>query len=213
MNFLSKKLVAVTLTSGALLTAPISAAIAADETAPFDGAYFGGAATLNKSNTNATVSPNATMTLNSNQKAGAGFFAGFGKQVEQFYMGAEAGFYLNRNANPTASFGTTNTGLKSRNTIDLSGRAGFVADQALFYGLAGYTSTNFETFGLATKTSKRLNGFRYGGGIEFAVTPEMSIRGEYTHADYKPWNVASGSDTVRFDPSEHRFLVGASLRF
>lgn len=212
MTLTTKTILAVVATT-ALITAPITTAFAADENAPFDGAYFGGAATLNNSNTGATVIPSATLTLDSKQKAGAGLYAGFGKQVEQFYVGLEGGFYLNRNASPTATFGTTTAGLKSKNTLDLSARAGFVVDQALIYGLTGYTSTNYETTGLIANESKRLGGLRYGGGIEYALTPQMSIRGEYTHANYKDWNVANGTDTINFNPSEHRFMVGASLRF
>ena len=213
MNNFKKKSILTVAMSSILLASPVSSAFAADENAPFDGAYIGGAAILNKSNTNASVMPTASMTLNSKQKAGGGIYGGFGKQIDMLYLGAEGGFYINRNPGPTASFGGTVAGLKSKNSIDLSARAGFVADRALFYGLAGYTSTNFETIGLASKTNNRLNGFRYGGGIEFAVTPEVSLRGEYTHANYQSWDVASGANTISFDPSEHRFLVGASLRF
>jgi len=213
MKTLTKKTILTAVATTALIVAPITSVFAADENAPFDGAYFGGAATLNKPKTNATVIPSATLTLDSKQKIGAGIYAGFGKQMEQLYFGVEGGFYLNRNATPTASFNTTNTGLKSRNTFDLSARAGFVADQALFYGLAGYTSTKYETIGLIANESKRLGGLRYGGGIEFAVNPQMSIRGEYTHANYKDWNVTNGTDTINYNPSEHRFMVGASVRF
>ena len=213
MMTITKKAMFTAIATTALIAAPLTTVYAADESAPFDGAYFGGAATLNKSNTGAMATPSATMTLNSKQKAGAGLYAGFGKQMEQFYVGLEGGFYLNRNTTPTASFNTTNTGLKSKNTLDLSARAGFVVDQALIYGLTGYTSTNYETIGLVTNESKRLGGFRYGGGIEYALTPQMSLRGEYTHANYKDWNVTNGTDTINYNPSEHRFMVGASVRF
>ena len=213
MTTLIKKTLLIAAATGALITTTASQSFAADENAPFDGAYIGGAITSNKSNTNATVTPSSNITLDSKSKIGAGLYAGFGKQMEQLYLGLEGAFYINRNVSPTASFATTDSGLKSKNTFDISARAGFVADQALFYGLAGFTSTNFETIGLATNSSKRLNGLRYGGGIEFAVTPQMSIRGEYTHANYKEWNVASGANTINFDPSEHRFMIGASLRF
>lgn len=213
MRTLTKKTLLVALTSTALITLPTSKIFAADEMSPFDGAYLGGAIIHNKSNTGASVTPTTSIKLDSKSKVGGGLYGGIGKQMGQAYFGVEGGFYLNRNSRPTAAFGTTNTGLISKNTFDISARAGFVADQALFYGLAGYTSTRYETFGLATENKKRLGGFRYGGGVEYALSPQMSLRGEYTHANYKEWNVASGASTVNFDPSEHRFLVGASLRF
>ncbi len=213
MKSLTKKILLITLTLTALVTAPISSASAADEMSPFDGPYMGAGLILNKSKTGTSVTPSATVTQNNNSKVAGGFYAGFGKQVEQLYFGVEGGFYLNGSPSPTASFGTTSTGLKSKNTFDLSARTGFVVDQALIYAVGGYTSTRYETTGLATTRKKRLGGFRYGGGIEFAITPQFSLRGEYTHANYKKWDVANGTNTIRFDPSEHRFLVGASVRF
>ena len=213
MKTLTKNIMLIALTSTAIISTPITSVFAADENAPFHGPYIGGALTLNKSNTNATVTPTAAVTLDSKSKVAGGIYAGYGAQLDFLYFGAEGGFYLNGNPNPTAAFGATGTGLKSKNTIDLSARAGFVAQQALIYGLAGYTATQYETFGLVAKNSKRIDGFRYGGGIEFAISPEMSLRGEYTHANYKEWNVVSGANTINFEPSEHRFLVGASLRF
>lgn len=211
MKTITKKTLFIALTSTALAVTPFLSANA--QQTSFDGSYIGGAVALNKSKTGASITPAVTTTLESKDKVGGGIYAGYGTQMEQLYLGIEGGFYLNGNPSPTLSFGTTNTGIKSRNTFDISGRVGFVANQALIYGTGGFTSTKFETIGLPTKSDKRLEGIRYGGGIEFALTPQMSIRGEYTHANYQEWNVVSGATTINFDPSEHRFLLGASLRF
>lgn len=202
-----------TLLAAVATTFVASTAFAANEDSPFDGPYVGGALTLDKYGSGAIVDPTAPMTLKSKQKIGGGIYGGYGVQMDQLYFGLEGGFYLNRNPQPTFSFGTTNGGLKAKNTFDLSGRVGFVADQALFYGLGGYTATKFETTGLATNDDKRLGGFRYGGGIEFAFAPNLSLRAEYTRANYKKWDVASGTNTITLDPNENRFLIGASLRF
>jgi len=213
MTILSKKTLLATVASTLIMATAAVNAHAGDDNAPFNGGYIGGALTLDKYNSGATVTPTITTTLNGKKKVGGGIYGGFGAQMDQIYFGLEGGFYLNRNPAPTLSFDTTNTGLKAKNTLDLSGRVGFVADRALFYGLGGFTSTKFDTFGLTTNASKRLSGFRYGGGIEFAITPKISLRAEYTRANYKKWSVASGTDNITFDPNDNRFLLGATLRF
>ena len=213
MKTLTKKNILMAIAATTIMSTPTIHANAGDEKTPFDGGYIGGALTLDKFNTGASVNPTASGTLNGKQKVGGGIYGGFGAQMDQIYFGLEGGFYLNRNPEPEFNFGTTKTGLKAKNTFDLSGRLGFVADRALFYGLGGFTSTKFDTFGLATNASKRLSGFRYGGGIEFAMTPELSLRAEYTRANYKKWDVTNAADTITFDPNDNRFLLGATYRF
>ncbi len=213
MKSLKKKTTLLAATSMMVaLSATSSFAQSSDD--PFSGGYIGGAVTLNKSNTNAGVTPNTPVTLESKSKIGNGLYAGFGQQLDNIYLGFEGAFYYNWNVSPTASFTGTNTGLKSKNTYDILGRAGFVAGNGLIYGLAGYTSTKYETFGLATNANRRLGGLRYGGGIEFGVDAlHSTVRLEYSHANYKDWNVVSGANTINFNPSEHRFLLGVSSYF
>ena len=202
--------IAMIAAATSLISFPV---FAASEQAPFNGPYVGGALTLHDFGSGATVSPSATITLDDKNKVGGGIYGGYGVQMDQIYFGLEGGFYLNNTPEPTFSFDTTNGGLKAKNTFDISGRAGFVAEQVLFYGLGGYTNTKFDTTGLAANVDKRLGGFRYGGGIEFAMTPQFSIRAEYTRAEYKKWDVASGTNTITLDPDENRFLIGASFHF
>ena len=209
-----KKILITTFTALAAGSFLAPGAFAAGEENPFNGGYVGGAITLDRLGNGATVSPGATTTLDGGKKVAGGLYGGFGATFNHlFYVGLEGGFYLNRKPMAGIAFDTINAGLKSRNTFDLAGRAGFVAGRSLIYGLAGYTSSKFKTFGLASDMGKRLNGLRYGGGIEFAVTPALSLRAEYTRANYKKWAVASGASTITFNPRENRFLLGATLRF
>jgi outer membrane immunogenic protein len=213
MMFLKKMFFA---TFATLVAVSFSApgAFAADEENPFNGGYVGGAITLDKLGNGATVSPDTATTLDGGKKVAGGLYGGFGATFNRlFYVGLEGGFYLNRKPMAGLAFDTINAGLKSKNTFDLAGRAGFVAGRSLIYGLAGYTSTKFKTFGLASDMGKRLDGLRYGGGVEFAVTPALSLRAEYSRANYKKWAVASGASTITFNPRENRFLLGATLRF
>jgi outer membrane immunogenic protein len=213
MKTFTKKILTVTLSSIGMLTLQAATAYSADENTPFDGPYIGVGAAINKSNSGASITPSATTTLESKSKLSEGIYVGYGKQMDQVYLGIEGGFYFNGNVTPTATFGATSAGLKSKNTLDLSARAGFVAGKALIYGVTGYTSTNYETTDLVANAQKRLNGIRYGGGIEYAITPNASFRAEYTHANYKEWDVASGTNNITFDPSEHRFVIGSVFRF
>ncbi len=57
-----KKTMLMVLASTAIMAAPVAGAFAAEDKSPFDGPYVGGALTLNKFNTGASVTPATTAT-------------------------------------------------------------------------------------------------------------------------------------------------------
>ncbi|NML11899.1 porin family protein [Sphingobium sp. AR-3-1] len=66
--------------------------------------------------------------------------------------------------------------------ITASLRAGYVVTpRVLAFGKVGYTSTRFEIDG----DGVGLEGVRYGGGLEFAATPNTYISAEYQRTEYE----------------------------
>jgi OmpA-OmpF porin, OOP family len=77
----------------------------------------------------------------------------------------------------------------------MRGRIGFAYDRFLFYGTGGLalTQANLQANyaspapgipGATTSNSRWLAGPTYGGGVEYAVAPNISVGGEYRHTDY-----------------------------
>lgn len=68
--------------------------------------------------------------------------------------------------------------------IGINLRAGVkVLDRAQLFAKAGYASTRFEFVG--TGAGVGLEGFRYGGGVEYALTDNLYITGEYRRTEYE----------------------------
>lgn len=87
-------------------------------------------------------------------------------------------------------------------------RLGFLAsDSVLFYGRAGYgaerVQTKFTSPVAAESFSENdwANGLVVGGGVEFALSPNFTVRGEYRYKDFDN----------SYNPQQ--LLVGAAFRF
>ncbi|MEA3390876.1 porin family protein [Sphingobium sp. CCH11-B1] len=73
-------------------------------------------------------------------------------------------------------------GFHASREIAASLRAGYVVTpQILAFGKVGYTNARIEAG--AAHTS--LEGVRYGGGLEYAVTPRTYISAEYQRSEYE----------------------------
>lgn len=67
-------------------------------------------------------------------------------------------------------------------------RVGVAADRALFYVTGGYAggalTTKVQPAGAqGYKETKWLNGYAVGGGVEYAATDNVTVKGEYLYAD------------------------------
>jgi outer membrane immunogenic protein len=115
----------------------------------------------------------------------------------------------------------------NRWSADVAARAGIAVDRALVYGKAGLAAGGFDfstqTFSVTNGPDSQhgsgtLAGLLFGGGIEYAVTPNWSVKLEYDHVDYFGRNV-SIADPFRgpFVHSEgataNVLKVGANYRF
>ena len=77
------------------------------------------------------------------------------------------------------------------NMVTLRGRAGYAVDHALFYVTGGYAGGKVQSSLIdatlppgaqAFSTSNWNNGYAVGGGLEYAFSRNISIKGEYLYS-------------------------------
>jgi len=93
------------------------------------------------------------------------------------------------------------------------GRIGYAFDRFLVYGAAGVAYADRELSvrvpGASAKRSKTAVGWTVGGGVEYAATDNVVVRGEYRYTDYGRDSIGG----VRFDSDEHRVMAGVAYKF
>lgn len=108
---------------------------------------------------------------------------------EGFSYGVTAGYDIavaNRiTFGPEVSLGDSTVdgqGIDASRDIAASVRLGYVATpQLLAFGKVGYANSRAESAGL----HQSFEGVRYGGGLEYSVTPRTYISAEYQRTEYE----------------------------
>jgi outer membrane immunogenic protein len=139
--------------------------------------------------------------VNNNSHFLAGGQVGYNWQINNFLLGVEADAdWLSRNNNN--GIGVVVPGVAGPIAVSsdrtwiatAAARFGITADRALFYGKAGggwvgennLTIANLGTGAVIAGTGSRSRGgFLLGGGIEYAVTNNWTIKAEYDWIDIK----------------------------
>jgi outer membrane immunogenic protein len=232
------------LASGAVALVLATSAIAADlpyrRQAPIDGyaappvftnftwtgAYVGG----NLGWRAATFSP----VINSLEIAGktrhslyAGGHVGYNFQVApNVVVGAEADMGYGGGEAKGPAVGAGLGILSSRASLgwtgSVRGRLGYTQDNWMIYGTGGLAFADLEVqAALSTPGSvwtatnnKWAAGYTVGAGLEYMITPNITVRGEYLYADYGRNTVAvptGGQASVEVD--SHTARAGVSYKF
>jgi outer membrane immunogenic protein len=161
-----------------------------------------------------------------------GAHLGYNLQIGQWLLGLEGdvdGTGLSRTyAAPFGFFGggplgfgaSVHTKLPVQGSIRL--RAGLAWDRALLYATGGAAfagvKTTYASFFGYDSISKTRAGWTVGGGIEYAITDNWSIRGEYRYADFGRYtdiliNSATFAGTsVHSHLTENRVQLGISYK-
>jgi outer membrane immunogenic protein len=141
---------------------------------------------------------------NSAQGVIGGAHVGYNLQINQWVIGIEAdvdGTSLSKTVLVPLTDGFGNTGTitaTSRSSVQgsIRGRIGWAFDRVLVYGtggvaFAGITNNFVDTTGLFTgfpgsnaSFSNTRTGWTAGGGLEYAVTNNWSVRAEYRYSDF-----------------------------
>ena len=118
-------------------------------------------------------------------------------------------------------FGVASQG--SYNTIQgsIRGRLGFAFDRALFYATGGAAFGEFKNStsfaGFTDRSDSTRVGYTVGGGVEYAVTTQWSLRAEYRYSDFgtvnEPLVVLAPGFSLRHRETQQRVQVGFSYKF
>jgi outer membrane immunogenic protein len=130
-----------------------------------------------------------------------GLTAGYNYQSGPLVAGVEADLdfgSVNGTGHPYG--GVTATGNVTGNG-SLRARFGYAMDRTLAYVTAGYTGAVLKgslsdvngSPNIYASQSQYLNGFVIGGGLEFAITQRISLKGEYLFNDYGTSQFFSGT--------------------
>ena len=73
------------------------------------------------------------------------------------------------------------------------GRIGYAFDRLLVFGTGGYAATEIGVraslgafgFGVANGRSTPIDGWTVGGGLEYAITNNISVKGEYAYSEFR----------------------------
>ena len=86
-----------------------------------------------------------------------------------------------------------------------------VSPQAMIYAKGGYTNAQLNSeyrLGTAvTRDTVELDGYRVGAGVEYQLTPQFHIKGEYRYSNY------SSIEDYDTDLDRHQLLGGIGVRF
>ena len=91
-------------------------------------------------------------------------------------------------------------------------RVGYVISPvAMGYVKAGYTNAKFDArytaAGITNVNSQEVGGYRLGAGLEYAISPNTFVKGEYRYSHYDEL------DGVGINPNRHQLMAGLGLRF
>jgi outer membrane immunogenic protein len=146
-----------------------------------------------------------------------GAHIGYNYQVAQFVFGLEGDVdgasYKGTVATPAGFTDTTRIAIDG----SVRGRIGYAFDRALFYATGGAAFASIQNSyrapgGAFTSLGHSRVGWTVGGGIEYAITNNWSIRAEYRYTDYGRYTDIL-TVPVSHHPTDNRVMAGFSYKF
>lgn len=178
---------------------------------PFNGPFVGVQAGWNQDDLGTPSTEVGDVAVSRSQDSfSGGVFAGYDYKVSpRVVIGAEAGVQFGADDSIVRDTGTALVTVDPKRSLDLTARAGYlVTDNTLLYARGGYTNARVRTSfdgaaGFRSATENR-DGWMVGGGVERAISDNVSARLEYRYAD-----LSEGDG--KFD--RHQALFGIAYRF
>lgn len=154
------------------------------------------------------------LTFNDGKGILGGAQVGFNYDFSGFVLGAEADFQLSDiNYEQTVALGVT-----GRTAIDnfgtLRARAGVSVDRFLPYITGGLAWANASISasggGASVNVKDSYVGWTIGAGLEYAVTDNISVKGEYLYTDFGAADFGTG---INLNLTSHVARVGVNYQF
>ncbi len=142
-------------------------------------------------------------------------------------IGAEAQYsWLTGNSGNGVVFpGNTIATANTNQLGSVTGRLGYAFGPTLLYAKGGYAWRNNDNLGVTvangapaafTVDSNRHDGYTVGAGLEYMLTPNWSIKGEYQYYNFGNTTFLTGPAPVvgtHFRDDEHTVKLGINYRF
>lgn len=185
------------------------------------GLYLGGQIGYGWGTDRLTVSPFGFGTDFTPNGVVGGAHVGYNLQLNQFVVGLEGdveGTGISRSFSPGGALYDTSIPVQG----SIRGRLGVAFDRALLYATGGAEFASFDNsvtaFRGVDQTSTARTGWTVGGGIEYAVTSNWSVRAEYRFADFGRFSVATPitfgfGSFVNHHLTENAVRAGFSYKF
>lgn len=146
-----------------------------------------------------------------------GVQAGYNFQNGPWVYGVEADIGYGH-PSKTKTFGVNTMKIEQGVSGTVRARAGYAIDRALIYGTGGLAVANFDTTVsngvVSQKADKTRAGWVVGGGVEYAVTNQISVKGEYLYENFGKMDKTFASvGATRNDLSDHLVRVGVNYKF
>jgi outer membrane immunogenic protein len=151
----------------------------------------------------------------------AGGTIGGNAQFGSFVAGVEVeGAWSNIGQTASAFFGLISATDRIQAFGSATGRVGVAVDNVLIYGKGGFAaaSNNLKVtvLGIPFSDTQTHLGYTLGGGLEYGLTPNWSMKGEYLFAHYQSKNyfaalLPPGAPSGTFDV--HTVKFGINYRF
>jgi len=147
-----------------------------------------------------------------------GLHVGYNYQISQFVVGIE-GSVDGQDFRNTALGPFSGTTYDTHIPIMGSARArvGYAWDRVLIFATGGAAFANLEhayynpAGSASTSTSK--TGWTVGGGVEYALSNNWSVRGEYRYSDFGRTTDFFAAGTAVHHTVENQVLLGVSYKF
>lgn len=104
-------------------------------------------------------------------------------------------------------------GLKRNWSGAVKARVGIAADQFLVFGTMGYGMARLEPDGTVTSAASNVGGLVFGGGVEYALTNQLSVKLEYQQANYSNVAFSAGGASQSQNRVDHAVRAGLNFRF
>lgn len=165
---------------------------------------------------------------NSPQGVIGGVHLGYNLQINQWVAGVEASADgTSMSGSAFGAFPVPTIAYTTRADIQGSIRArlGVAWDRVLVYvtGGAAFTAITNTYFAgvplfLSDNIAKTRSGWTIGGGIQYALTNNWSVRAEYRYSDFGNYNdtpfvIVAGAPTARHHLTQNQVQIGVSYKF